>query len=564
MSGNRRADGRLVILEFLELRKLLSTLSVMDFGAVPDGAGGDDSAAIRAAIDASAPGDTIYFPAGVYDIGSTIYIKGDRIYRGDGNAELKAPGHYHIFKVHVNNVRIEGLSFDGKPIFLDRDGGLMNENIVINDNTFKINAAGENWNGITFTTGLRNSRITNNTFGPINGDNGIYGYAWDNLVIANNEFLNGNEGIHVIDNGNISRNLLVEQNYFSGLRRMGIEYQGGGYNSVFQDNYYENPVLTPNFSDNNSVFAYSLIADRSTGTVARRNTSIAPQRPDGTGVRVIFEIGGDNALVEENFSVDGNHVLSANDFHQSTSVLARNNRWYGYRIGPSGRGLTLQNNGEHVRLSWNVDRGKPGRNRRLGLQGYVDDQKQPSRPAGRRQPITPAGEEPSSRPEQVNDSKAVSSFVYLSDLKWESASNGWGPVELDRANGEKRAGDGDALTIDGRVYSKGIGVAVESEIVYRLDGKYSRFFSDIGVDDQAGDGGSVTFQVWADGKKIYDSDVMTGRDGKKVLSLKVRGVRELKLVTTNAGDGDNDDHADWAAARLVPVFRPTPDPGVAV
>jgi polygalacturonase len=43
-------------------------VNVKDFGAIGDGVT-DDTAAIRAAADAVAPGGTIYFPSGTYFVG---------------------------------------------------------------------------------------------------------------------------------------------------------------------------------------------------------------------------------------------------------------------------------------------------------------------------------------------------------------------------------------------------------------------------------------------------------------------------------------------------------------
>jgi len=37
-------------------------------------------------------------------------------------------------------------------------------------------------------------------------------------------------------------------------------------------------------------------------------------------------------------------------------------------------------------------------------------------------------------------------------------TNGWGPVERDRSNGESAPGDGNPLTLDGVVYLKGLGI----------------------------------------------------------------------------------------------------------
>jgi hypothetical protein len=94
---------------------------------------------------------------------------------------------------------------------------------------------------------------------------------------------------------------------------------------------------------------------------------------------------------------------------------------------------------------------------------------------------------------------------------------------------------------------------------YRLAGKYRTFLADVGVDDEVGDGGSVIFQVWADGSKLYDSGLMTGGTPARSVRVEVSGRAELTLVVSDGGDGDASDHADWAAARLVPVGdRPNP------
>src|SRR5207248_2202401 len=42
---------------------------------------------------------------------------------------------------------------------------------------------------------------------------------------------------------------------------------------------------------------------------------------------------------------------------------------------------------------------------------------------------------------------APPSFVYVSDLAWLSATNGWGPVEKDQSVGGEGSGDGSTLTL---------------------------------------------------------------------------------------------------------------------
>jgi hypothetical protein len=140
---------------------------------------------------------------------------------------------------------------------------------------------------------------------------------------------------------------------------------------------------------------------------------------------------------------------------------------------------------------------------------------------------------------------AIGSTVYVSDLNWTSTTNGWGPVEKDKSNGEQAIGDGTTITLNGISYTKGLGVHANSEVDYALGGNYTRFTSDIGVDDESGARGTVVFQVWADGGKLYDSGVMTGSSATKTISVDVTGKQNLQLIVTDAGDGNGSDHADW-------------------
>ncbi|SMD20325.1 NPCBM/NEW2 domain-containing protein [Kibdelosporangium aridum] len=135
----------------------------------------------------------------------------------------------------------------------------------------------------------------------------------------------------------------------------------------------------------------------------------------------------------------------------------------------------------------------------------------------------------------------------VSDLSWDTASNGWGPVEKDRSNGERPAGDGKTLTINGTTYTKGLGVHAASEVSVYLGRACSTFSASVGIDDEvAGSNGTVVFQVFADGTTIADSGTMTGAMAAKQLSGSLANAEQLRLVVTNGGDTINYDHADWA------------------
>ncbi|OAR25330.1 alpha-galactosidase [Streptomyces sp. ERV7] len=138
----------------------------------------------------------------------------------------------------------------------------------------------------------------------------------------------------------------------------------------------------------------------------------------------------------------------------------------------------------------------------------------------------------------------------LSDLTWASATNGWGPVEKDRSNAEQSAGDGTPLTVNGTVYAKGLGTHAPSSVSYYLGGSCSALTTAVGVDDEVTTKGSVVFQIWRDGTLAAESGRMTSADAARSLSADVTGAMEVRLVVTDAGDGIDYDHGDWAGPRL--------------
>jgi alpha-galactosidase len=135
----------------------------------------------------------------------------------------------------------------------------------------------------------------------------------------------------------------------------------------------------------------------------------------------------------------------------------------------------------------------------------------------------------------------------VSDLSWDTATSGWGPVEKDRSNGNQAAGDGKTLTINGTTFGKGLGVHAASDITFYLGRQCDSFSASVGIDDEvAGANGSAVFQVFADGTKVADSGTLTGASAAKQLTASTTNADLLRLVVTNSGDSINYDHADWA------------------
>lgn len=134
---------------------------------------------------------------------------------------------------------------------------------------------------------------------------------------------------------------------------------------------------------------------------------------------------------------------------------------------------------------------------------------------------------------------------YLTSLQAAYAYTGSGTIIADQSIG------GNPITLNGVTYTNGLGVNSYSGLEYRLGGMAARFQADIGVDDEVGTNGSVVFQVFADGLKIYDSGMMRGGAPHQTISLDVTGVNRLTLGVNDADDGTANDHADWAGARVI-------------
>jgi len=143
----------------------------------------------------------------------------------------------------------------------------------------------------------------------------------------------------------------------------------------------------------------------------------------------------------------------------------------------------------------------------------------------------------------------VTDQVYVSDMDWVSGTIGWASIQKDQSV------DGNSLTLLSdsgvKTFTKGIGTHANSEIVYDLTNKgFTRFQSQVGLDQEANSSGSITFQVLLDGQKVFDSGVMKKSTPSKLVDVDVKGKKELKLIVTDAGDGNSNDHADWADAKF--------------
>jgi alpha-L-fucosidase 2 len=154
---------------------------------------------------------------------------------------------------------------------------------------------------------------------------------------------------------------------------------------------------------------------------------------------------------------------------------------------------------------------------------------------------------PSARADQSKD-------IYVDLSRTSHVTSGWLTPRYNASI------DGAPLSIGSSDFRQGIGVHAPCEVVIPLENKYRWITFYTGVSANMEDGGSVTVEVWLDGKKIHDTGLMKGREEPRYVSLPVAGGKELKIVGTDGGDGIGRDHLNLCNLRLSPgLDAPKPD-----
>jgi hypothetical protein len=115
---------------------------------------------------------------------------------------------------------------------------------------------------------------------------------------------------------------------------------------------------------------------------------------------------------------------------------------------------------------------------------------------------------------------------------------------------------GGMLRIGSTLYLKGLGMHSPSRVTYELAGDERRFESEVAVDAESGDRGSVVFRIfvddgdgqWRDGAT---SEIVRGGQVPVTIAVELAGAKRISLLVDFADHGDELDHADWLNARLV-------------
>jgi hypothetical protein len=129
------------------------------------------------------------------------------------------------------------------------------------------------------------------------------------------------------------------------------------------------------------------------------------------------------------------------------------------------------------------------------------------------------------------------------------------PPQKDRSN------EGKPLRLRGVAYARGMGVHAPNQLQYEIRPEYERFVALAGADEhllEVANGSnrarypSVVFKVFVDGKEAASSPVMRIAEQPWRFDVPLpKGARLLSLAVTDAGDGNQEDLADWVNAGFV-------------
>jgi alpha-galactosidase len=133
---------------------------------------------------------------------------------------------------------------------------------------------------------------------------------------------------------------------------------------------------------------------------------------------------------------------------------------------------------------------------------------------------------------------------YLDTLSWLSATNGYGPVLIDKNY------YGGPLTIHGVTYAHGLWTNSPADLTYYLGGTCTAFTAELGLDDSDAGPGSVDYKIYADGTQVFDSGVVTNATPTVHASADVTGRQILEIVVAEGNGTPTYGNADIAAPQL--------------
>lgn len=134
--------------------------------------------------------------------------------------------------------------------------------------------------------------------------------------------------------------------------------------------------------------------------------------------------------------------------------------------------------------------------------------------------------------------------IPLSEIKPEYVYQELGVIQRNRSFEKHK------LSVGGHEFDKGLGTHAKSIITYDIKGKYKRFETAMGIDDESVKNNLVNFIIVGDDSILFDSGPIGFRPFPVTCAVSVEDVDKLQLIVESGGDGIDHDHADWIEPRL--------------
>ena len=154
----------------------------------------------------------------------------------------------------------------------------------------------------------------------------------------------------------------------------------------------------------------------------------------------------------------------------------------------------------------------------------------------------------------IPDAPLGQEYIRLSSLETEKTKCGW----ENHTPKKDKSIDGNNITIGGKVYESGVGTHGPSQIIIKLNGSVTDFYTVLGVDDEVKEAGNFDYHVYVKAEGGATEDVAKGTINRfsnqsvDIHADNLSGWKYLYLETSNGNDGTNTcDHVDWANAYLV-------------
>lgn len=154
----------------------------------------------------------------------------------------------------------------------------------------------------------------------------------------------------------------------------------------------------------------------------------------------------------------------------------------------------------------------------------------------------------------IPDAPLGQEYIRLSSLEIEKTKCGW----ENHTPKKDKSIDGNNITIGGKVYESGVGTHGPSQIIIKLNGSVTDFYTVLGVDDEVKEAGNFDYHVYVKAEGGATEDVAKGTINRfsnqsvDIHADNLSGWKYLYLETSNGNDGTNTcDHIDWANAYLV-------------